>query len=160
MKKLLLLIALSSFAFGTAALSFAQDAGPQGGHLQGKRPPRRAPIKVMEQFQKDVLASLDLSADQKSKIDALNKDLDDKIKTIITENKGTTGNKNIGSQRRQVLVAYNDSLKDVLGPDLWRQYREGMLAKMKDAREKRKARQQMLNGQTGQKDEMSGGGNG
>ena len=160
MKKLLTIVAIAAFSLMLCTVSFAQDAGPQGGRLTGKPHPRRAGVRLMEKFQKDVLASLNLTADQRKKIDDLNTDLASKIKTIIEQNKGTTGNKNVGAQRRQVVMDYNNNLHDILGDDLWRQYREGMLAKMKEAREQRNARLQAQNGQQEHKDEMDGGSTG
>ncbi len=143
MKKLLTIVLIATLSLSLGAISFAQDAGPQGGQLQKKRGPRPgAGMKLMEKIQKDVLASLALTDDQKKQVEDLNKDLEDKVKDIIQQNKGTTGNKNLGAQRRTVMNDYNEKLHSVLGDDLWRQYREGMLAKMKEFREKRKEREQ------------------
>jgi len=143
MKKLLTIVMIAALSLTMSAVSMAQDAGPQGGQLQAKKHPAPgAGMRLMEKFQKDVLASLTLTDDQKKQIDDLNKDLADKIKDIIQQNKGTEGNKNIGAQRRIVVNDYNDKLHTILGDDLWRQYREGMLAKMKEARERRKEREQ------------------
>lgn len=163
MKKILTIVAIAAMSLGVGAIAFAQDAGPQNGAVQTKT--MRKPggvVKLMELFQTQVLESLSLSDDQKKKIADLNTDLDSKMKDIVTQNKGTTGNKNIGAQQRQVLTDYNSSLEDVLGPDLWRQYRMGMLVKMKDARERRQERQQAAEAQTksDNKDMMGDGGGG
>jgi hypothetical protein len=37
MKKLLTLVAIATLSLGVGAISLAQDAGPQGGQLQGKK---------------------------------------------------------------------------------------------------------------------------
>jgi|SRR5579885_2348379 len=159
MKKFLTLVTIVTLSLGMGAIALAQDAGPQGGQLQTKRTrPPLAGLKLMQRFQEDVLATLTLTDDQKKKIADLNSSTEDQIKQLIEANKGTEGNKNIGSQRRKVLVDYNNSLHDILGPDLWRQYREGMLAKMKEARERRNERELEKEGTPQQKDSMTGGG--
>jgi Spy/CpxP family protein refolding chaperone len=143
MKKFLTIVAIATLSLSFGSVAMAQDAGPQGGQLQAKRHGGMGGgIKMMERIQKDVLASLTLTDDQKSKIVDLNKDLADKIKALMEQNKGTEGNKNLGAQRKTVMKDYNDQMHTILGPDLWKQYREGMLAKMKEAREKRKEHQQ------------------
>jgi Spy/CpxP family protein refolding chaperone len=142
MKKFVTLLAIAAFSFGVSAISFAQDAGPQGGRIQNKsdRKPG-AGVRLMVKFQKDVLDGLNLSDDQKKKIDDLNKSIADQVKAIQDSNKGTEGNKNIGAQRRKVMQDYSKNLQDILTPDQWRSYREQMLTKMKEARERREARQ-------------------
>ena len=142
MKKLLTIVLIATFSLSLGAISFAQDAGPQGGQLQKKRGPRPGVMRLRAKIQSEVLASLDLNADQKKQIDDLNKDIADKFKDIQQQNKGTEGNKNLGAQQRNAMKDYNDKLHTILGDDLWRQYREGMLAKMKEYRERRKEREQ------------------
>lgn len=143
MKKLLTIAAIATLSLGLGAISLAQDAGPQGGQLQGKRQAGKAGggIRMMERIQKDVLSSLTLTDDQKKQIEELNKDLASQVKTLAAQNKETEGNKVQGALRKEIKRKYDNKLQDILGPDLWKQYREGMLAKMKELREKRKEKQ-------------------
>jgi hypothetical protein len=146
MKKLLTIVAIATLSLGLGAISMAQDAGPQGGKLEGKRPGmhRGGGIKLMEKIQKEVLATLTLSDVQKSKIESLNKDLVEKMKALRQENKGAgagaaSGAKaGPGPKAKEIRRDYENELRSVLGPDNWKKYREGMLEKMKEAREKMK----------------------
>jgi Spy/CpxP family protein refolding chaperone len=138
MKKFLTIVVLTTFALAFSAISFAQDAGPQGGQLQAKRHGGKGGgLKGMLRMQHEVLSELKLTDDQKTKIQSLNKDLADKIKDIQKQNKGTEGNKNLGPQRREIRRDYDEKLHAILGDDLWRDYRNALLQKMKEAREKK-----------------------
>ena len=146
MKKLLTIVAIATLALGLGAVSMAQDAGPQGGKLEGKHAGMRrgGGIRMMEKIQKEVLATLSLTDVQKSKIESLNKDLVDKMKALRQENKGAgagaPGAKaGPGPKAKEIRRDYENELRSVLGPDNWKKYREGMLAKMKEAREKMKS---------------------
>src|SRR3954471_24719028 len=111
MKKLLALVAIATMTLGVAAISFAQDAGPQGGQIQSKRDRKPgAGVRLMVKFQQDVLAGLSLTDEQKTKIEDLNKSLANDVKSIQDNNKGTEGNKNIGSQKRKVMQDYSKNL--------------------------------------------------
>ena len=143
MKKLLTFATVLVLTLAFSAVSFAQDAGPQGGQLQGKRKMARGGgMGMMAKFQKEVLATLTLTDVQKSKIADMNKDLAEKIKALRKENKGTEGNKGAGAEVKKIRQSYDKELQTVLGPENWKKYREAMLAKMKEAREKRKESQE------------------
>jgi Spy/CpxP family protein refolding chaperone len=91
----------------------------------------------MERMQQDVLNTLDLTPDQRKQINDLNSDIARKVTALANDNKGTEGNKNVGAQRRLIMRGYDDKLESILTAEQWRRYREGMLAKLKELREKR-----------------------
>ena len=140
MQKVITVLAVAVMSFALCATSYGQDAGPAGGRLQRRgRLARnnRTPMRPMERIQQDVLNTLDLAPDQKKQISDLNNDVAQKIAGIAQSNKGTQGNTNVGAQRRNIMRDYDNKLERILTADQWRRYREGMLVKLKELREKR-----------------------
>jgi len=140
MKKILVLVAIASLSLGLTAASYAQDAGPAGGQIQSKRDKmgKGGGMRGMLKIQHDILEGLNLTPDQDKKVADLNKALADKIQKMRSENKGTDGNKNGNALERKARQEYQKDLQGILTPEQWKSYREQMLAKMKELREKRK----------------------
>jgi Spy/CpxP family protein refolding chaperone len=140
MKKVITLVAIATMSLGLGAISMAQDAGPQGGQLQGRmHAGQGGPLKVMQKLEKDVLAGLNLSDDQKKAIDDLNKKTMDELKDLRDKAKAAQGDqKHNGVQVRKVMQDRMDGMKSILTPEQYKTYREQMMLKMKEYREQRK----------------------
>lgn len=139
MKKIYSLLAIGGLALSLSAISFGQDAGPQGGQLgaqkrQGGR--MHGGGKHMAKLQAEVLAKLNLTADQKAKIEALNKNTQTEVKTIVTEGQGGD-RQEIGKKIREVQKNHRESLNKILTPAQQAKFKELMMAKMKELRAKR-----------------------
>jgi Spy/CpxP family protein refolding chaperone len=142
MKRIITLIAIATMALGFAAVSMAQDAGPQGGQLQGKMR-RPGQLKMMQKFEQDVLAGLNLNDDQKKQIADLNTKTMQDLKDLRDKAKAATGDqKHNGVQVRKVMQDRLDTMKTILTPEQWKTYREQMMQKMKEYRQQQKALQQ------------------
>lgn len=142
MKRIITLIAVATLAFGFAAVSMAQDAGPQGGQLQGKMR-RPGNLKVMQKFEQDVLAGLNLNDDQKKQIADLNEKTMQQLKDLRDQAKAAQGDqKHNGIKVRDVMQNRLDTMKTILTPEEWKTYREQMMQKMKAYREQQKALKQ------------------
>ena len=142
MKRLITLLAIATMAFGFAAVSMAQDAGPQGGQLQGKMR-RPGQLKMMQKFEQDVLAGLNLNDDQKKQIADLNAKTMEQLKDLRDQSKAAQGDKkNNGVKVRALMQNRLDTMKTILTPEEWKTYREQMMQKMKEYREQQKALKQ------------------
>ncbi len=136
MKKLITLIAIATLTLTFGALASAQDAGPQGGSLESKHHGGHAGgWKVMEKIQKDVLAGMNLTDDQKKKIADLNKSTEEKIKSMRKADKGSNDKAANQEARKELMKGYQDSIKSILTPDQFKTYHEQMRAKMNEYRD-------------------------
>ncbi len=142
MKKIITLLAVATMAFAFAARSTAQDAGPQGGQLQGKMR-RPGQLKMMQKFEQDVLAGMNLNDDQKKQIADLNEKTMQQLKDLREQSKAAQGDKkNNGVKIRALMQGRLDTMKTILTPEEWKTYREQMMQKMKEYREQQKTLQQ------------------
>ena len=139
MKKILKLVAIATLALSIGAIATAQDAGPQGGQIQSKKHgAHMGGLKLIEKFQKEVLAGLNLTSDQQKKIDDLNKATADKIKDLRKSSKDSTDKKALADQRKDLMKSYNESMRSILTPDQFKTYHEQMKAKMQEYRDEQK----------------------
>jgi hypothetical protein len=138
MKKLLTLVIAAVLTLAVGAISYAQDAGPQGGQIESRQHHGGGGggLKMMMQAQHDVLAGMHLSDDKMKKIDTLNKVTVDEMKAFRKANKGTD-KKDLAEKHKAMMKKYQDSMRDILGSD-WKTYRQKMEAKMKELRDERK----------------------
>ena len=136
MKKILTIVAIATLSLGLGAVSFAQDAGPQGGEMQAKKHGGHAGgLKVIEKIQASILPDLHLDKDQTDKIAALNKSTEDQVKAMRKANKGSTDKAKMQADRKDLMKKYNESLKAILTSDQWKSYHKEMAAKMKELRD-------------------------
>lgn len=136
MKKFLTLIAIATMALGLGAVSLAQDAGPRAGQLQGKQKGRHGGggARLMK-VQKEILAKLNLTADQKRKVEELDKKTQADVKELMDSGKQDR------QQMKQIMEEHRAGMAKILTPEQNRRFREMMLdamKKMKEEREKRK----------------------
>lgn len=119
--------------------AFAQSAGTTGGAVTsapaaGAKGKHAGGWKNLMETNKQILAQLDLSADQKTKIAGLDKDLRAKIKEIAEDAKKSSTPEDKKEARKKIQEAFKDytqNLKGLLTPDqrtkydqLWKEARE------------------------------------
>lgn len=137
MKKTLTVLAIATMALGLGVGAYAQDAGPQGGQLKQGQGQRKGGgmQKARGKIQQDILAQLNLTADQKAKIEALNKKTQETVKEKMA---AADGDRQKGGQgMREVMKNHQESLMKILTKEQQVKYRELWMAKMKEMREKR-----------------------
>ncbi|MEZ0327814.1 MAG: hypothetical protein ACAH95_18110 [Fimbriimonas sp.] len=162
MKKLISTLIIAGAAFGLVSASFAQTAGPkQGGPGQrGPGGPGGGRMARMGKMQEEVLAKLNLTADQKKKIEAHNKKMGEKMKTMFE-----SAQKNPGADRTEMRKKFmamreegDKGMKAILTAEQWKKFE----TLRKEAREK--ARKQFGGpggpGAGGQRGGKAGGKNG
>lgn len=132
MKKFLPLIAIAAMSLGFAAVSVAQDAGPRGGQLQGKQGRGQGGMRRMGKFREEVLAQLNLTADQKRKLAELDKKTQAEMKALMEPGKPIDR-----AKAKQVMDSHRDAMKKILTKEQNKKFRELMMAKMKEMRERR-----------------------
>lgn len=132
MKKFLPLIAIAAMSAGFATVSLAQDAGPRGGQLQGRQGRGMGGMMRMAKVREEVLAQLNLTADQKKKLAELDKKTEAEVKALMVPGKPVDR-----AKAREVMEAHRDGMKKILTKEQNKKYRELMMAKMKEMRERR-----------------------
>lgn len=134
MKKLFAFAIAATMTLCMAALATAQDAGPQGGQLQGKQRGGPGGMRIMMKIQKEALDELKLTNVQKKAIVELDKTTAEEMKALMQ--KAKDGGKPDREAMKKVRQGHMDGMKDILGQDKFRQYRELVMKKMKEYREK------------------------
>lgn len=129
-------------AMSLASVVLAQGAGPKGGQgapPQGGRPGGQSMQgfrQKMEEAHKRVLGTLNLTADQKTKVAALDKDRAAKTKAIRDKAQkaaGANGGRppqGLRDEMRKITEDYNKKLGTILGADKYKKYQAGMKAEM------------------------------
>lgn len=136
LKRTLSLI-IAAAALGLSGAAIAQDAGPKGGApKQGNQGGNRGPRmnwKRMQEIQKEILAQLNLTADQKKKVEALNKKTADAL-MALREKQGDR--QAMRAEMRKINDAHRDEFKSILTKEQHQKYRQLMQQKLKELREK------------------------
>lgn len=133
MKKIAFTLIVAVAAFGVTSSAFAQDAGPRSGaphagHGQGQ--------KKMHEAMKRVLSQLDLSADQKDKI----QDLQEKGKAKVQElrEKAKTGDKDKAREEYRAFQKENrESIQKILTREQQEKFKTLMKAEIDKMRKDR-----------------------
>jgi len=138
MKKLLTLGAIAVIGMGLTVSSNAQAPGPggPGGRLQaGQGGPGGGRMMMrLGETQKKILGQLDLSADQKKKIEALDK----KTKTSMEKLMKEPGDRQAkGPKMREIMQSHREDLNKILTPAQQKKYQELMKAEMQKMRDQR-----------------------
>jgi Spy/CpxP family protein refolding chaperone len=145
MKKFVKVLTIGGLALSLAGGVFAQGAGPAGGapkpglgQGKGQGAPGQGPrggAGMMRRGQDEMFAKLNLTADQKKKVEALNKALQDKVQGMFQKNKN--GDRSaMREQMKPIMEKYQKDLKAILTKAQWDQ-----LEKMRQER-REKMRQQ------------------
>jgi len=134
MKKLFAFVIAATMTLCMAALATAQDAGPQGGRLQGKQRGGPGGMRIMMKIQKEALDELKLTNVQKKAIVELDKKTADEMKDLMQ--KAKDGGKPDRDAMKKVCEEHMQGMKDILGQEKFRQFRELVMKKMKEYREK------------------------
>ncbi|MBX3112789.1 MAG: hypothetical protein KF857_12375 [Fimbriimonadaceae bacterium] len=144
MKNLIKTLIVSGAVMALATASIAQSAGPRGGAGQG-RPGGANGQQMMKQRQEmmnKIYDQLKLTADQKKKIEALNKDRMAKMQKMFGQGRpagGANGRPPANDQRRAEMQKmqkdYEASLKKIMGDSKYAEYQK----LLKAAREKARA---------------------
>lgn len=127
MKKLMMVLAVSAAVLGVATSAMAQKAGPKGGggleqgNKQGKIGQR---MQMRGKMQKEILAKLDLSADQKSKWEANAKAMRTEMEAL--RGKGDTGQKPDRKALMEKMKGYQEKFMAILTPKQQEQYKKLM----------------------------------
>ena len=111
MKKILL-VSLAVAALGISSSALAQTAGPKGlaPVSQGKK--EKLSRKEMEKINEEIMAKLDLTADQKAKLEAHKKESADKLKDLRKEGKG--GDKAAAKEKMKAFRKENQTFMKTL----------------------------------------------
>lgn len=139
MKKFLTLVTAVGLAVSLSAISLAQGAGPKNGGQgsttqkgQKGQEGRRGGMMMRGKMMQEILAKLNLTADQKKKIEALQASTREKIKALRDKNKGGDM-RSMRDQFRPIMEAHQKGMKDILTDAQEKKLEE----LMKEARAKR-----------------------
>jgi len=138
MKKILTILVSTMALAALATSAFAQGAGPKGGFggRGGQGGPGGMPGGRMAKMQGEILAKLNLSADQKKKIDALNAKRQEEMKKMFGGGPPAEGDRDkMREKMRESQKAYRKELDKILKPDQAKKYD----ALLKEARDKMRA---------------------
>lgn len=126
--RLLNLVALAILTLGLSGLSHAQAAGPTGGQLK-QAPQRRQPVI-------EALSKVNLTLEEKAKIQTLVKTRNENMKTYRDAHKGDTAaiKTYVEAQQKQFL----DGIRGVLTPAQWDQFQTELKKIMEEIRAARK----------------------
>jgi Spy/CpxP family protein refolding chaperone len=151
MKNLMMLVAVAALAIGAATDSFAQNRQGQGqgqrqqGQGQGQRqgqPPGQNREGAMFRMQEQILAKLNLTADQKKRVTALNKKTEESMKKL-REAPGEMRSKM--PKFREIHEGHEKALLQILTAQQRTRYQE----LLKQERERRMKERQQRQGQGG-----------
>lgn len=131
MKKFFAIVLAATMTLGLAAVASAQDAGPGSGRLQGKQ--RGGGMRVMMKIQKEALDELKLTGVQKKAIADLDKKNAEEMKELMQKAKDT--GKPDRDAMKKLRQEHMDGLRDILGGEKFRDFRELMMKKMKEYRD-------------------------
>ena len=142
MKKLTLSILVVGAAIGLATESLAQQPGPKGGQGGGQfgRPGQGGQRRVggmrrLQEVNKKIFAQLGLNADQKKKIEALDKKSAAKMQDLMKDFKPGGDMSGMRDKFRAVREDYNKGLKSILTPAQLKKYEELRKAEMQKMRQ-------------------------
>jgi Spy/CpxP family protein refolding chaperone len=143
MKKIVMVSVVLSAAFALTTASFAQTAGPSGGApaagFVGKK--GGGALQILK-INKDILAKLNLTAEQQGKIEELDKKLRKDVGALRKEQKaqGANVDKDAMKQKRADLMKeYREGLLAILTDSQQEQYKTMFRAEMKKLKEEREA---------------------
>ncbi|HMS54134.1 MAG TPA: hypothetical protein PKA27_01915 [Fimbriimonadaceae bacterium] len=126
MNKFLKVASLSLCALAMASMSFAQAAGPKGGAGKpgagvqkgapggGPGAGRQGGMRRGMGMNEEMMAKLGLSADQKKKIEALNKKTQDQMKAVFEGSKGDR--EKAREKMRPIMENQRNEMKKILTP--------------------------------------------
>lgn len=119
MKKAITVFSLAGMTLSLAGSLFAQGAGPKGGPGQigqGQKGQHRGGMMMMrgKKMQEEIFAKLNLTPDQKNKIDALRKATMEKFKALRSKGAASPDKKGMREQARPIFEAYQKGIKDIL----------------------------------------------
>jgi Spy/CpxP family protein refolding chaperone len=143
MKKLITIMIAGALAASFATSAFAQGAGPRGGGVQGGqggigggKGQRQGGGMRMMKMQQELMAKLNLTTAQKTKIEAINKKFADDMKTL--REKAKTGDrKALQPEFRKAQMAHREEIAAVLTAEQKKKYQEEMKAMMEKMRKER-----------------------
>ncbi len=142
MKNLLKLIVVAC-AMGALTFAMAQDPGPgrkAGGPQGGGRPGGERRMGMMGGRQQAVLEKLNLTADQKKKIEALRKKQAEEMRGAFAKNRPEPGQKPDPAMREKMKAArdkYEKELMAILTPDQQKKFKALMKEEMEKMRTQR-----------------------
>lgn len=131
MNKLVTMVTVAALAVGMSVSVMAQQPGPKGG--DAKRGPGGIGGRFgrMAEMEKDILAKLNLNADQKKKIEALNKKTKTKMEALMKE-PGEMKDKR--EKFREINQNRRDEMNKILTPAQQKKYKELWQEKVKEMR--------------------------
>lgn len=134
MNKLLSLIAATALLASVSVFAVAQDAGPRGvrpgqGANQGQR------MNRLQEINKRVLAQLNLTADQKTKIAALDKKMTEDVRKLMQDR----GKPETREKMQALMKKHREDMLKVLTPAQRAEYQKLMKAEMDKLRKEREA---------------------
>jgi hypothetical protein len=123
MKKLITTFIVAGAVLGLSAVSFSQQAGAngQGTNRKGQKQRQGGRMGRMGKMQQELLAKLNLSDDQKQKVEAQNKKVAEQLKALVAENKD--GDRSKLMEKFKSLREENDkALQGILTADQWKKF--------------------------------------
>lgn len=113
MKKVLTIVAAGVLTLGLVGAAAAQNAGAKGGKATGGAQGGR--VRGGMRMGQDIMAKLNLTPDQKKKVDALQKKTGDEMKKVMGDGKGDR--RQMRDKVRPIMESYRKSLMDILTPE-------------------------------------------
>lgn len=135
MKKLMQLLGIATLAVAVMVPAMAQDAGPRGGKGQKAEGREGRQMGRMQEVNKKILAQLDLSAEQKEKIKAL----EEATRAELEKSRpGPDGDRQQARQKMaEIQRNHREKLMAILTPAQRTKYQELWRAEMEKMRKER-----------------------